>query len=48
MASEQDAQGKMMVRGLFSSTQIARQLGVTIQTTEIARTFTEIELLLTA
>lgn len=48
MVTEQDAQGKMMVRGLFSSTQIARQLGVTIQTTEIARTFSEIELMLTA
>jgi len=31
------------VRGLFSATQIARQLGVTIQTTEVARTFSEIE-----
>ena len=31
------------VRGLFSATQIARQLGVTIQTSEVARTFSEIE-----
>jgi CBS domain-containing protein len=31
------------VRGLFSATQIARQLGVAIPTTEIARTFSEIE-----
>lgn len=35
-----------MVCGLFSSTQIARQLGMAIQTTEIARTFSEIESLL--
>lgn len=31
------------VRGLFSTSQIARQLGAQIQTTEIARTFAEIE-----
>lgn len=31
------------LRGLFSATQIARQLGRTIQPTEIARTFAEIE-----
>jgi CBS-domain-containing membrane protein len=36
------------VCGLFSSTQIARQLGTAIQTTEIARTFSEIESLLVA
>jgi CBS domain-containing protein len=30
------------VRGIFSASQIARQLGVTIQTTEVARTFAEI------
>ncbi len=35
--------GKQTVRGLFSATQIARQLGVAIQTSEIARTFAEIE-----
>ena len=35
--------GKQTVRGLFSATQIARQLGVAIQTSEIARTFSEIE-----
>lgn len=32
-----------MVRGIFSATQIARQLGVAVQTTEIARTFAQIE-----
>jgi hypothetical protein len=31
------------VRGLFSATQIARQLGVVIATSEVARTFSEIE-----
>ncbi len=35
--------GEQTVRGLFSATQIARQLGVAIQTSEIARTFSEIE-----
>ena len=35
--------GKQTVRGLFSATQIARQLGVAIQTSEIARTFSEIK-----
>lgn len=40
---ERDARGRQTVRGLFSTTQIARQLGVAIQTSEIARTFAEIE-----
>ena len=40
---EHDAAGRQSVRGLFSATQIARQLGVTVQTTEVARTFSEIE-----
>ena len=31
------------VRGIFSLSQIARQLGVTIASTEVARTFAEIE-----
>lgn len=30
------------VRGIFSASQIARQLGITIQTTEVAQTFAEI------
>ncbi len=34
------------VRGIFSATQVARQLGLTIQTTEVARTFAEIESML--
>lgn len=43
---ERDARGRQRVRGLFSATQIARQLGVTIQTSEVARTFSEIESML--
>lgn len=35
-----------LVRGIFSASQIARQLGVHIQTTEVARTFAEIEAML--
>lgn len=35
--------GRQVVRGLFSATQIARQLGVVIQTEHVARTFAEIE-----
>lgn len=34
------------VRGIFSASQIARQLGIAIQTTEIAQTFAEIEAVL--
>jgi CBS domain-containing protein len=41
-----DAKGRQSVRGIFSATQIARQLGVAIQTAEIARTFSEIEAML--
>jgi CBS domain-containing protein len=43
---DSDGRGRQTVRGLFSATQIARQLGATIQTSEIARTFSEIEALL--
>ncbi|MEK6592891.1 MAG: CBS domain-containing protein [Pseudomonadota bacterium] len=42
MVVERGTHGKTMVRGLFSATQVARQLGVVIQTTEVARTFSEI------
>ncbi len=41
-----DGEGRHTVRGLFSATQIARQLGVAIQTSAIAHTFSEIEALL--
>lgn len=40
---EQGDGGRQVVRGLFSATQIARQLGVAIHTDVIARTFSEIE-----
>jgi CBS-domain-containing membrane protein len=43
MVVDTDAKGRQMVRGLFSATQIARQLGVMIPTSEVARTFSEIE-----
>lgn len=39
-------QGRQRVRGIFSATQIARQLGVTIQTSVVAQTFSEIESML--
>lgn len=35
-----------MVRGIFSLSQIARQLGVTVQPGEVARTFAEVEMAL--
>jgi CBS domain-containing protein len=38
--------GRPMVRGIFSISQIARQLGVQLQTSEVARSFAEIELAL--
>ena len=40
---DRDAAEGSLVRGIFSATQIARQLGVALQTTEIARTFAQIE-----
>jgi len=43
---EIDAKRRQFVRGVFSVTQIARQLGVQIQTAEVAHTFSEIEAML--
>jgi CBS domain-containing protein len=43
LAAEQDGRGSHIVRGVFSATQIARQLGITIPTDEVAATFSEIE-----
>ena len=40
---EQDRESRTLVRGIFSSSQIARQLGIPVQATEVARTFAEIE-----
>lgn len=46
MAVERGPHGQATLRGLFSSTRIARQLGVAIQTPEVVRTFSEIKSLL--
>lgn len=43
MVVEENADGSQTVRGLFSATQIARQLGVQIKTAEVAKIFSEIE-----
>jgi CBS domain-containing protein len=43
---EVDAKGRQKLRGVFSATQIARQLGVTLQTSQVALTFSEIESML--
>ncbi|MGE4110895.1 MAG: CBS domain-containing protein [Burkholderiales bacterium] len=40
---ERDARGHQQVRGIFSATQIARQLGIAINTDTVVRTFAEIE-----
>lgn len=40
---EDNADGSQTVRGLFSATQIARQLGVQVKTAEAAKIFAEIE-----
>jgi len=40
---DQNAEGRQRVRGVFSATQIARQLGVVITTEAVARTFADIE-----
>lgn len=45
---DRDAAGRQKVRGIFSLSQIARQLGVAIHQTEVARTFAEIESALAA
>ncbi|MFN7085898.1 MAG: CBS domain-containing protein [Burkholderiales bacterium] len=46
LVAETDARGRQTVCGMFSATQIARQLGATIHTSEVARTFSEIEAML--
>jgi CBS domain-containing protein len=46
LAVDRDERGRVRVRGIFSATQIARQLGVNIQTSAVARTFSEIEAML--
>jgi CBS domain-containing protein len=42
-SAENSAGGAQMVCGIFSLTQIARQLGIALETVEIGRTFAEIE-----
>jgi CBS-domain-containing membrane protein len=43
LVADDDASGRQMIRGIFSASQIARQLGAPLQTTSIASTFAEIE-----
>ncbi|MBV6476488.1 MAG: CBS domain-containing protein [Rhodocyclaceae bacterium] len=43
LAVEEDIHGRHMIRGIFSASQIARQLEMTIDTIQIASTFAEIE-----
>lgn len=43
LVMERDDLGRTIVRGIFSASQIARQMGKVIQTPEIARSFSEIE-----
>lgn len=43
MVIEENDEGAQLVRGLFSATQIGRQLGVRLKTAEVAKVFTEIE-----
>jgi signal-transduction protein with cAMP-binding, CBS, and nucleotidyltransferase domain len=46
MVIEIDGAGRQTVRGMFSATRIAQQLGITLQTSQVARTFSEIESML--
>lgn len=43
MVVEENADASQTVRGLFSATQIARQLGLQLKTAEVAKIFAEIE-----
>jgi CBS domain-containing protein len=40
---DSDSEGNQTLRGIFSTKQISRQLGIEINTAEIARTFAELE-----
>ncbi len=42
LVAEDDDSGRQLIRGIFSASQIARQLDMTINTTQIASTFAEI------
>jgi CBS domain containing-hemolysin-like protein len=48
MVVDLDDEKNQVIRGLFSTTQIGRQLGVTIEPTGIAKSFAELEAALTA
>ena len=48
MVVDTDAAGGEQIRGIFSISQIGRQLGMPLQTFEVAKTFAEIEAMLTA
>lgn len=43
LVAEEDASGRQRIRGIFSASQIAHQLGMAINATQIASTFAEIE-----
>jgi CBS domain-containing protein len=43
LVAEEDVSGRQMIRGIFSASQIARQLGMAINAIQIASTFAEIE-----
>lgn len=43
LVAEDTASGRQMIRGIFSASQIARQLGMAFNATQIASTFAEIE-----
>ena len=43
VVDKSELDGRQIVRGIFSTTQLNKQLKMVIQTTEIARTFAEIE-----
>jgi CBS domain containing-hemolysin-like protein len=48
LVAEIPATGEVRLRGIFSATQIARQLGVPLQISEVATTFAEVEQALVA
>lgn len=43
LVAERDAGGNALVRGIFSSSQLARQLGESVQTSPVVHSFAEIE-----
>lgn len=48
MVVDRDDAGRPVVRGLFAASQLNRQLGEQLQSTEIARSFAEVEMALAA